>query len=72
MTPSVKEALEALRGITLFDLSDVGKLILIRVYLEAQQARVSAQNEQGEPCTGCGKRSSIFTAGCDHCDYEDK
>jgi len=24
------------------------------------------------PCEGCGKFSSIYTAACDHCDYEDK
>jgi hypothetical protein len=28
--------------------------------------------EGSEPCAGCGKRSRITTAGCDHCDYEDK
>lgn len=27
---------------------------------------------QGPPCAGCGKTSRITTAGCDHCDYEDK
>lgn len=38
----------------------------------AQSERSELINAQGEPCEGCGKRSSIFTAGCDHCDYEDK
>lgn len=25
-----------------------------------------------EPCPGCKRFSRITTAGCDHCDYEDK
>jgi len=41
--------------------------------LEAEKAqRSETLNAHGEPCVGCGKRSSIFTAGCGHCDYEDK
>lgn len=29
-------------------------------------------DELGEPCAGCGRRSRVTTAGCDHCEYEDK
>ena len=38
----------------------------------AEKAQRLARSDLGEPCVGCGKRSSISTAGCGHCDYEDK
>ncbi len=41
--------------------------------LEKQSGRGrNPLNELGEPCAGCGKRSRVTSAGCDHCDYEDK
>jgi len=45
--------------------------------LEAELDRIKARtpkyNETSTvPCPDCGKFSSIFTAGCGHCDYEDK
>ncbi len=40
--------------------------------LAAAQTANQFAAELGDPCVGCGQRSRITTAGCDHCDYEDK
>ena len=43
----------------------------LREALAASEAR--AENPLGKhTCPACGKQSRVTTAGCDHCDYEDK
>jgi hypothetical protein len=34
--------------------------------------RAAVLNARGEPCPECGQTSRAETAGCDHCDFEDK
>lgn len=36
------------------------------------EAKPKPTDMSTEPCPGCGKLSRIWTAGCDHCDHEDK